>query len=947
MDALDGVKLSLDALHEGAMLIGPDSMIAYANLRLEEEFGSAWRDKPCHEYFHNACKPCKWCQSYRVFAGERLSWEWNRSGSGKIYEMRESPLRLPDGRIFKLLCIHDVTARRSAERALGRAKDFYSALSQISQAIARIPSEDGLFEESCRILVRSCHLKGAWIGMLGGDGSVGVAASDGMDKDYLRSANIRASGGGPRSEGPGGRALRSGKAQIFNDFLGSSAAFPWHEGAKACGYKSVASIPLRRRGEVCGIINMYASEELFFDAETVSVAEELSGAMSLALDSFERKRESDHAALALSASEERFKRISEDMPALVTRYLPDTALVYINKTALDFFGSGAESMLGRRFAESMPAEKASAFIAKIASLSPEAPVFANESFLFRHDGSRRWISWINRGFFDKSGRLTEIQGIGEDCTERKLAEERLAEAYAFAKEIISSAAEGIVVFNKDLRGLVWNASMERLTGLMAEDALASGEPLFPLDSEAGRRLALLALQGEMTKPEDMEFDFPKSGRRGRAICCFAPHRNSSGAIVGAIATVRDISKRKAAEEALMQARSRAEAAAVAKSEFLACMSHEIRTPLNAILGMSELLSESQSLSAEEKDYCQTILESGFKLMETINSILEYSRLESGRDSIKLELEPFNLREELNSVVKLMSQLALRKGVDLLCEIDEALPEIVEGDAMHVRQILLNLLGNALKFTEKGYVKLSAKADFTCDSGAFAVLSVSDSGVGISEEALSRIFRPFTQEDSSNSRRFDGTGLGLAISKKLAVLLGGSLSVSSEKGKGSSFTLSVPFEVPLFHAQEDAPSSSKPEAPAAHFKAKALIVEDNPSNALLLKKILSKAGVSSETAENGQQAIEMFKPGAFDMVFMDLRMPGMDGFETVKAIRDMEEGLGSASRVPIAAVTAEVMAGEEERCLASGMDSFIAKPVKARQILDALLRHLPASARVSS
>jgi len=394
----------------------------------------------------------------------------------------------------------------------------------------------------------------------------------------------------------------------------------------------------------------------------------------------------------------------------------------------------------------------------------------------------------------------------------------------------------------------------------------------------------------------------------------------------------DITARKEAEAAILDSKLKAEEGVRAKSEFLACMSHEIRTPLNAILGMAELLRGSGGLLQEEKSYCDIIIESGFKLMETINDILDYSRLESG--SMKIELSSFDLRRELEAVTSLLQPLAANKGLELSLEFEDGFHPCYAGAPLQIRQIVVNLIGNALKFTAAGAIKVKASSSDSSNGMKLVKVSVSDTGVGISEEALRKLFQPFFQEDASSSRSYGGAGLGLAISRKLALSMCGDIKAESRKGEGSTFTLTLNL-APVAAAAKDPSSLLSGQLRGLGIKARALIVEDNSSNSLLLKKILEKLGVEGVVASDGAQAISLFRSGGIDIVFMDLRMPGMDGFLASGGIREAERELGLTTRIPIVAVTAEVMSGEKDRCLASGMDGFISKPVKIYEIDDAL------------
>ena len=412
------------------------------------------------------------------------------------------------------------------------------------------------------------------------------------------------------------------------------------------------------------------------------------------------------------------------------------------------------------------------------------------------------------------------------------------------------------------------------------------------------------------------------------------HTIASTSVVGdeAIVLFSDLTERKRMEEELRQAMEHAEAASRAKSEFLAVMSHEIRTPMNAILGMAELLTESER-DAERRGYLEVQSRAGSALLELIDDILDLSRLEAGR--IEVQNEPFVLRDLLGSVCDFLGARAKEKGIHLRGDVSESIPAGWFGDVRRMRQILVNLAGNAVKFTQRGGVDLEVTVDSRGVEEApwrlrFCVI---DSGIGIPREYQETIFDTFTQVDSSSTRAHGGSGLGLSITRRLVTLLGGELWMESTPGEGSRFC----FTVPLREFEGDA---AKPvtEASGDHPVApmRILLAEDSEDNALLIRSYLKASPHTVETVIDGEEAVEAFEAGAFDLILMDIQMPVMDGYAATQTIRDLERAQGRP-RVPILALTAYAMKEDEERSLASGCDGHITKPIKKAGLLEAIAR----------
>lgn len=396
--------------------------------------------------------------------------------------------------------------------------------------------------------------------------------------------------------------------------------------------------------------------------------------------------------------------------------------------------------------------------------------------------------------------------------------------------------------------------------------------------------------------------------------------------------IRDISEDNAAKAELIKAKEDAEAAAKAKAELLATMSHEIRTPMNGVIGMTELLGDTP-LNEEQKNFVNTIQISGKNLLTIINDILDFSKAESGK--IELEEAPFDLEQTMDEIMDLVAPSANKKNIELKKTINKGVPKSVVGDSTRLKQIVLNLMGNAVKFTHEGSIELAVRKRSSQEGMLNLEFAIIDTGIGIPSEKMDFLFESFSKVDSSTTRKYGGTGLGLAISKKLIELMGGKVMVSSEDGKGSKFTFNVHLDSVQQEIVPENIEVSETEEESLLSTLNVLVAEDNLINQQVIKLLLQKKGVNVTIANNGLEVLNLVNSDLFDLILMDIQMPEMDGLEaTERLLTDDQYG----SRVPdIIAMTANAMDQDRRNCEQAGMKGFISKPINVEELKTVLLK----------
>jgi PAS domain S-box-containing protein len=501
---------------------------------------------------------------------------------------------------------------------------------------------------------------------------------------------------------------------------------------------------------------------------------------------------------------------------------------------------------------------------------------------------------------------------------------------AMLRALVDNLPDFIYAKDAECRFLLANTSVARHMGTTPDQLLGKTDfDFFPPDlavaySEDERRV----MRSGQALINREEAGLDASGNALTLLTTKVPLRDEQGRVIGILGIGRDITARVKVEAEVRAAREAAEAANRAKSDFLANMSHEIRTPMNGVLGMADLLMQTR-LDPEQQDFAETIRQSGRSLLTVINDILDFSKIEAGK--LELESVDMDLRSTVQDVARLLTLQASAKRLKLAVSFDSTIPATVRGDPHRLRQILLNLGGNAVKFTSVGEVSISVLRVPGESAEPVVRFEVRDSGIGIPQDRRGALFQPFSQVDASTTRRFGGTGLGLSIVRRLVELMNGNVGVESEVGVGSTFWFTVRFSAcasdALANGTKAVPGGADRSHSTAAFK-RVLIAEDNLVNQRVARHMLEKMGFQVDVVADGRQVVEAWARGGYDLILMDCQMPEMDGYAATREIRRRE---GGVSRIPIIALTAHALKGADEECFASGMDAYLTKPIDREQL----------------
>lgn len=609
----------------------------------------------------------------------------------------------------------------------------------------------------------------------------------------------------------------------------------------------------------------------------------------------------------------------------------DGMIRYISNNVFQLISLRAEQLLGRPSTLLLPDEhswdRATSILARTQDLKVPTG-----------DGNEKWISYRFFPLRDAQGNIEEWQVIAWDNDAEKRTDERLQalaqqrmQQHRLTQDIIDNIPSAVYIKDLEGRYMVVNKKLCEIFGLSSEELLTHKDSdLFPTESAQNFRFAndQVITHKSMVTYEDVVI---RNNRKHYFWVVKFPLLDSFGEVQNVCGLATDITERKENELQLMKATRAAEKARSAQETFLANMSHEIRTPMNGIIGMSNLLL-SASQNPEQKEYTENILESARHLLAIINDILDFSKIRSGK--FRFEHVAFRLRPAIQKALIPLLLKADEKMTRLEVDIDENTPEAVLGDPLRLQQIIINLVGNALKFTSQGTVKLIARCVGWKDDFCTLEIQVQDTGIGIPKNKLRMIFESFTQNNVNTSRRYGGTGLGLAIVKQLVELQMGHVWVKSELGKGSTFCFTIPYKITTMPADETANIPSGIGGDERLLEGlNLLIAEDNPINQKVVTHTLSRQGANTTVVSNGKLAVQALQQSGYDAILMDLQMPEMDGYAATRQIRNVLK-----NEIPIIAMTADALKGEAERCFESGMNGYISKPFEPKELYTEILKY---------
>lgn len=657
-----------------------------------------------------------------------------------------------------------------------------------------------------------------------------------------------------------------------------------------------------------------------------------------------------HAAVTeLRQSRHLLRQVVELVPSVVAIFdLAQQRVVYANRRIETLLGYSSEEIEafpdGQVLPRLLPPDSLRKYLAHMAAVAqlPDGRVETIEYAARHRDGSLRWLHCTHTPFSrDAAGNTLSIIGVSEDVTERRAAEarnqaatDRLTEQHRLFRQVIDTLPHPIYLKDGNGNYLLANKAMADLYGISLEELVQHGEANSPVISTQDTARYMAQDQQVLATGQDLTIQESYTSPEGQVSWFSSAKRlfvsaNGTRQVLGVDSNITEL---KLTQQALEEAVNEAEVDSQAKQDFLANMSHEIRTPLHGILGLTGVLAKT-TLSRSQHDYLRLLGESAQHLLTVLNDVLTTARLGAGK--LRAESTPFNPEYLLLDCAALLRPRAREKGLRLRVTKPDNLPTVL-GDPHRLRQVLLNLVSNAIKFTEDGYVQLRCQVlapptrHQEPASTVWLQFTVSDTGIGITPEALDKIFEPFAQATDSTDREYGGSGLGLSISEGLVKLMGGMLRVSSEEGKGSTFAFTLAFEPVL---AVEAPSAPPEAVATAPEDGSILLVEDNLVNSLLAETVLRNWGWQVTTAASGPAAIKLFEHRMFTLVLMDIQMPGMDGETAARILREHPDPVRAAT--PIIALTARAQAGESERLQASGFAGYLSKPYREEQLLETI------------
>jgi PAS domain S-box-containing protein len=648
-------------------------------------------------------------------------------------------------------------------------------------------------------------------------------------------------------------------------------------------------------------------------------------------DITERKRTRE----ALQESEDRFRVMADSCPTMMWVTGAHGENQFVNRAYRDFCGITYEQVEGSRWQALLHPEDAPEYLGEFQRAVRDRAPFRAETRVRRADGEWRLLGSYGEPRMSLGGEYLGHVGLSADITDRRQAEQALRSSEEKFRQLAENIREVFWMMTSAGDEILYvSPAYEQVWGRACKDLyrnpMSWAEAIHPEDLERAHRLFRRQLQGESI---DSEYrirtpDGQEKWIRDRAF----PIRDQQGQLIRVAGIAEDITSQKRYEAELVRAREGADAANQAKSRFLANMSHEIRTPLNGIIGMLQLFEET-SLTPEQQRYSTVAQKSGRALVSLVDDILDLSKIEARK--LTLENLDFDLRRTVEDVVQLLRFQAAAKSLGVDLRVSPELPAVLRGDPHRLRQVLTNLLANAIKFTAHGGVTLDVTLDRQAGSTTTVRFGVTDTGIGIRPDQVAKLFAPFTQADASTTREYGGSGLGLAICKQLVEMMGGNIGVNSQEGQGSTFWFTAVLEITQTH--QPSPADGQPRAPKIlDPDARVLVAEDNPVNREVIQSQLRKLGVRADAVVNGAEAVQALRQdSSYDLILLDCTMPVMGGVEAASEIRGALQ-----LDLPIIAITAHSSPSDRDECLRAGMNDYLSKPVELGPLAAALAKWLP-------
>ncbi len=903
----------------------------------EEELTS----KPFTEFIHPNDRAATLAELVHLEQGFRTANFENRyrcaDGSYRVFSWSASP-EPQAGLIYAVA--RDVTCLKQAEWDLRRSNELLEAITSAQSLHISIDHPGELFERLLSALLKISESE---------FGFIGEAFYDSEESPYLKTHAITNIAWDQETRdfyeknAPSGMEFRnlrtlfgavltSGKPVIANDPMHDSRSHGTPSGHPPL--KAFMGLPFYKGEKLLGMVGV-ANRPQGYDLELAESLEPLLSACGHVIESYRIESNRKVIEDQLEKNEAQFHGILDAAADAIISVDHQGHIIAFNSSAERMFGYQAENAIGESIRILMPdpyCEQSEAMLHDLLRFGIHRAIGSGTETIGRRSDGTLFPIEVAISKVEIGGQST-YTGIVRDISRRKESEKALRKSEERFELAVAGSNDGLWDWDVATNEVYFSSRFKELLGYADFDFENKYEAwearLHPEDRS--RVLNSLREHLEFRAPYDVEYRLVcKSGyyrwfrARGQAVW------DEQGRATRMAGSLTDVTARKLAETELKNAKETAEAASRSKSEFLANMSHEIRTPMNGIIGMADLVLDTD-LSFEQRDYLETVRDSAFSLLDIINDILDFSKIEAGK--LDLDIGQFHLRETLDQTLKTLSVRARQKGLSLVWRVRDDMPNTLIGDGRRLRQILVNLVGNAIKFTSEGSVTVDVLQEQRVGDQLLVHFQVCDTGIGIPHDKQESIFESFSQADTSTTRNFGGTGLGLAISAQLVELMEGRIWLESEPGQGSAFHFTTLLPVagdiePKRPVNSGIQQSS--HTPAAPSTCRVLLVEDHVINQRYAVRVLEKQGYQVTVANDGSEAVELYKSQPVDLILMDIQMPRMDGFAATAAIRAIERQTGR--RTPIIAMTAHAMQKDRERCLASGMDSYISKPVTRDDLL---------------